>query len=99
MNSICPVGSISVRVSNAGVVLSWAVKAAGRAKVVMSGGPKTPTDDAFLSQVRGVMEAGGAGLAVGRNVWQHPEPLKMAQLMRQVVFENLQISPASKLSA
>ena len=33
------------------------------------------------------MEAGGAGLAVGRNVWQHADPLKMSELLRKVIFE------------
>ena len=61
----------------------------------MSGGPKAPTDEAFLAQVRGAIDAGATGIAVGRNVWQHPEPLKMADLLRQVVFENLQIRPRS----
>jgi len=37
----------------------------------MSGGPKAPTDETFLSQVKGAMDGGAAGLAVGRNVWQH----------------------------
>jgi fructose-bisphosphate aldolase, class I len=71
---------------------AWAVKSAGRSKVFMSGGPKAATDGAFLEQVRGAMDAGATGIAVGRNVWQHPEPLKMADLLRQVVFENLQVA-------
>ena len=66
---------------------SWAVKAAGKALVYMSGGPKAATDQDFLNQVRGVMQAGAAGLAVGRNVWQHEDPLKMAEYLRQVIFE------------
>lgn len=65
---------------------SWAVKSAGKAHVFMSGGPKTPTDEDFLRQVSGVMEAGGTGLAVGRNVWQHPEPLKIAEELKQIIF-------------
>ena len=66
---------------------SWAVKAAGKALVYMSGGPKAPTDEDFLNQVRGVMQAGASGLAVGRNVWQNEDPLHMAQLLKQVIFE------------
>jgi fructose-bisphosphate aldolase, class I len=77
---------------------SWAVKAAGKVKVFMSGGPKASNDEAFLTQVRGAIDSGATGIAVGRNVWQHQEPLKMAQLLRQVVFENLQISTVSKVS-
>lgn len=66
---------------------SWAVKAAGKTRVFMSGGPKAPTDQDFLQQVRGVILAGATGLAVGRNVWQHENPLKMAQYLRQIIFE------------
>lgn len=75
---------------------AWAVKSAGKTKVFMSGGPKAPTDEAFLAQVRGAIDAGATGIAVGRNVWQHAEPLKMADLLRQVVFENLQIASLSR---
>ena len=64
----------------------------------MSGGPKTPTDEAFLSQVRGVMEAGGAGLAVGRNVWQHPDPLKMSEMLRKVIFETKPVPTLTSIS-
>ena len=67
---------------------SWAVKAAGGVKVFMSGGPKAPTDEAFLRQVKGSMDAGAIGLAVGRNVWQHNDPLAMTNHLRQIIFEN-----------
>jgi fructose-bisphosphate aldolase, class I len=91
-------GADAAKIKYTGDPLSfaWAVRSAGKAKVFMSGGPKAATDDAFLSQVRGAIDAGATGIAVGRNVWQHPEPLKMADLLRQVVFENLQIAAAPK---
>lgn len=66
---------------------AWAVKSAGSVKVFMSGGPKAPTEEAFLRQVKGAMDAGATGLAVGRNVWQHREPLKMAEYLRRIIFE------------
>lgn len=65
---------------------SWAVRSAGSVRVFMSGGPKAPTDDDFLLQVRGVIEAGATGLAVGRNVWQNKEPLVMADKLRKIIF-------------
>lgn len=65
---------------------AWAVKAAGGIKVFMSGGPKAPTDGAFLQQVKGVMDAGACGLAVGRNVWQNEDPFAMAASIRRVIF-------------
>jgi fructose-bisphosphate aldolase, class I len=65
---------------------SWAVKSAAGVKVFMSGGPKAPTDEDFLRQVNGVMEAGATGLAVGRNVWQNKDPLAMAGKLKKIIF-------------
>ncbi len=62
------------------------VNIAGDVKVVMSGGSK---DDelAFLERVESVMDAGGRGLAVGRNVWQRENPTEMLDALEQVIFE------------
>ena len=81
-------GADAVKIKYTGdpATFSWAVKSAGGVRVFMSGGPKAPTDDDFLRQVKGVMEAGGTGLAVGRNVWQNKEPLAMAEKLRKVIF-------------
>ncbi len=65
---------------------SWAVKAAAGVRVFMSGGPKAPTDDDFLAQVKGVIQAGATGLAVGRNVWQNSSPLAMAEKLKKIIF-------------
>lgn len=65
---------------------SWAVKSAGRTKVVLSGGPKTETLDEFLETVKSVMAAGAAGVAVGRNVWQQQNPLEALAKIKQIVF-------------
>lgn len=51
----------------------WVCQAAAETKVVLSGGVKTEDPAEFLSVVTAVMEAGGAGVAVGRNVWQRPK--------------------------
>ena len=75
----------------------WAVKSAGKAKVLMSGGPKAPTEEDFLKQVKGVIDAGGAGVAVGRNVWQHEEPLKMAAALRALIIEGKSLDEALRL--
>src|SRR5947207_1487649 len=75
----------------------WAVKAAGLAKVFMSGGPKAPTDETFLSQVKGAMDAGATGLAVGRNVWQHTDPLKMSNALREIIFNGKEVDRALQM--
>ena len=81
-------GADAVKIKYTGdpVSFSWAVKSAAGVRVFMSGGPKAPTDDDFLRQVKGVMEAGGTGLAVGRNVWQNDDPMAMAEKLRRVIF-------------
>jgi class I fructose-bisphosphate aldolase len=65
--------------------MEWAVDAAGDVKVVMSGGSKTD-DYAFLKQVESVIEAGGAGLAVGRNVWQRENPVAILDALEKVIY-------------
>jgi len=89
--------AVKIKYSGSPETFSWAVKAAGLIKVFMSGGPKAPTDETFLSQVKGAMDAGAAGLAVGRNVWQHQEPLKMASALKEIIFNGREVDKALRL--
>lgn len=66
---------------------SWVCRAAGSAtKVVVAGGTKTDTPQDFLQIMRDAKEAGAAGVAVGRNIWQveREEALKTAQALREI---------------
>jgi len=65
---------------------AWAVKSAGRCKVVLSGGPKTANLEDFLETVQSVIKAGAAGVAVGRNVWQAKEPLMVLKKLEKIVY-------------
>jgi len=78
--------AVKIKYTGSPETFSWAVKSAAGVKVFMSGGPKAPTDDDFLKQVKGVIEAGATGLAVGRNVWQNNDPLAMAEKLRKLIF-------------
>ncbi len=93
------VGADAVKIKYTGDMESfkWAVKSAGIIKVFMSGGPKAPTDETFLGQVRGAMDAGATGLAVGRNVWQHQDPLKMATALREIIFNGKGVEKALQM--
>ncbi len=64
-----------------------AVRAAGKTKVVLSGGPKV-SDDKFLEVVSSIMSAGAIGLAVGRNVWQREDPYEITEQIKKIVFNN-----------
>ncbi|MDY6817966.1 MAG: class I fructose-bisphosphate aldolase [Halobacteriales archaeon] len=73
--------------------MEWAVDAAGPVKVIMSGGSKV-SDRAFLESVKTVIDAGGAGLAVGRNVWQRDNPTAMLDALEAVIFEETDVEEA-----
>jgi class I fructose-bisphosphate aldolase len=64
----------------------WLVQAAGKTKIVLSGGPKV-SDEEFLEIVKNIMVAGAIGVAVGRNVWQNPAPLAMAEKIKEIIFQ------------
>ncbi|MWG33246.1 class I fructose-bisphosphate aldolase [Halomarina oriensis] len=73
--------------------MEHAVQMAGKTKVVMSGGSKT-TDREFLQSVKAVMDAGGKGLAVGRNVWQRENPTALLDSLEKVIFEGASVDAA-----
>jgi class I fructose-bisphosphate aldolase len=75
----------------------WAVKSAGKVKVFMSGGPKASTEIDFLTQVQGVIDAGGSGVAVGRNVWQSKDPLKISKALKDMIFEGRRVEELKEL--
>jgi fructose-bisphosphate aldolase/2-amino-3,7-dideoxy-D-threo-hept-6-ulosonate synthase len=55
--------------------------------VVIAGGPKTDSDIALLQMVRDSVEAGGRGVSIGRNVFQHDDIAFITRAMGKVVFE------------
>ena len=73
--------------------MEWAVDAAGPVKVVMSGGSKTD-DRSFLESVNAVLDAGGSGLAVGRNVWQRENAMEMLDALEALIFEEASVDDA-----
>ncbi len=65
--------------------LQWAVKSAGKTKVVVAGGTKKGEKE-LLNQIREIIDSGCIGLAIGRNVWQHPKPLEITKKIKEIVF-------------
>lgn len=64
----------------------WVVRAAGKTGVLAQGGKKT--DWVNLDEdITGVMTAGAKGIAIGRNVWQDPEPNGVARKLSEIVFK------------
>jgi DhnA family fructose-bisphosphate aldolase class Ia len=54
--------------------------------VLFLGGPRHEEGrDRVLEEVRDVMEGGGAGMAIGRTIYQDPDPAEMAGLLGELV--------------
>ncbi len=56
--------------------------------VVIAGGEKMDTDRDILEMVRGAMLAGGAGVSIGRNVFQHKDPEKILKAISKIVHKD-----------
>lgn len=55
--------------------------------IVVAGGGKAPDGMRFLERVKGIIEAGATGLAVGRNIFQHERPQDFLKAVCAVVHE------------
>lgn len=65
--------------------------------VVIAGGPKMESTQDFLQMVYDSLQAGGAGLSVGRNVFQHPRRVQLLQALRGLVHENWSVEQSLAL--
>jgi class I fructose-bisphosphate aldolase len=70
------------------------VVAASCIPVVIAGGPKLESTRDFLVMVHDSIQAGGAGLSVGRNVFQHKRPDLLTQALARVVHEDVSVDEA-----
>ncbi|MFH1510837.1 MAG: hypothetical protein ABIF10_04035 [Candidatus Woesearchaeota archaeon] len=75
--------------------LKWQLKSAGKAKMMIAGGAKT-TEKKFLQEAYDVISCGCYGIAVGRNIWQHKEPLRITRALKKIIFENSAAETAIK---
>jgi DhnA family fructose-bisphosphate aldolase class Ia len=62
--------------------------------VMLSGGPISDDPKDFLQVMKDVMDAGGRGCAVGRNLWQYREPLKMLDAIKAIVHKGASVEEA-----
>ncbi|MCY4089812.1 MAG: 2-amino-3,7-dideoxy-D-threo-hept-6-ulosonate synthase [Caldilineaceae bacterium] len=53
--------------------------------VVIAGGPKKETIRAALEMVEDAIACGAAGVALGRNVWQNPDPVRMTAALVDII--------------
>lgn len=65
--------------------------------VIMAGGPKCETERQVLEFVHDGMQKGAAGINLGRNVWQSPNPEPMAKALRAVIHCNATVDQAVEI--
>jgi fructose-bisphosphate aldolase/2-amino-3,7-dideoxy-D-threo-hept-6-ulosonate synthase len=61
--------------------------------VVIAGGSKG-TDEQTLAMVRGAMDAGAAGVSMGRSIFQHDHPEKITRAVAAVIHDDASASEA-----
>lgn len=62
--------------------------------VVIAGGPKMDSNQQLLEMVYGSLEAGGAGLSIGRNIFQAEDPTLLVKALHGVVHDDLEVDQA-----
>ncbi|NJE07376.1 fructose-bisphosphate aldolase [Thermococcus sp. M39] len=72
------------------------VDAAAGVPVLLSGGAKAKNPFEFLKIVYDVIEAGGAGAVVGRNIFQRENPEPMIKALLRVIHRNEEPEEAAK---
>ncbi len=91
-------GADIVKVSYTGSVKTFREVVAGcSVPVVIAGGEKMDSDRAILEMVKGAIDAGGAGVSIGRNVFQHANPTRMVAAIAAVVNDQVSVKEALKM--
>jgi DhnA family fructose-bisphosphate aldolase class Ia len=67
------------------------------APVVILGGAKAGGERDMLAKIKAAIDAGGAGVAIGRHIWQAPDPARMTAAVVAIVHDNASVDEAMKL--
>ncbi|MCS7112917.1 MAG: 2-amino-3,7-dideoxy-D-threo-hept-6-ulosonate synthase [Nitrososphaerota archaeon] len=66
------------------------------APILVLGGPPTDSVESFLSMIGDSIEAGARGAVIGRNVWQHSNPIGMVKALSGIVHGYTSVEEAMK---
>jgi predicted phospho-2-dehydro-3-deoxyheptonate aldolase len=93
-------GADIIKVVYTGSVESFAKVVEGcTVPVVIAGGAKMGSDEEIFHMVQGALEAGAAGVSIGRNAFQHKDPTKMVRALSKIVHEVASIEEAVAILA
>ncbi|MGA1839186.1 MAG: 2-amino-3,7-dideoxy-D-threo-hept-6-ulosonate synthase [bacterium] len=62
--------------------------------VVIAGGEKMETDMQVMEMVKGSLDAGGRGVSIGRNAFQHRDPKRLVWAISQMVHHDWSVEQA-----
>lgn len=62
--------------------------------VVVLGGSSSQEPRDLLTSIKGALEAGARGVAVGRNIWHYAEPDKMTAAIRAIIHDEATVDQA-----
>jgi fructose-bisphosphate aldolase/2-amino-3,7-dideoxy-D-threo-hept-6-ulosonate synthase len=65
--------------------------------VIIAGGPKCKTEQEILQTAYESIKAGGAGLSIGRNVFQHENPTLIVKALSAIVHKGVSVEQALKI--
>ena len=65
--------------------------------VIIAGGPKCKTQQEILQTAYESIKAGGAGLSIGRNVFQHENPTLIVRALSAIVHKRVSVEQALKI--
>lgn len=59
--------------------------------IIVLGGERVANDRELLQNVRGALDAGAAGVAIGRNIWGHAQPEQITRALASVIHSNISV--------
>jgi fructose-bisphosphate aldolase, class I len=65
--------------------------------VLVLGGERMNTDRVALDLTHGAVAAGAAGIVMGRNIWQAPDPAGMVRALRASIHDRASVDAAAAL--
>ncbi len=66
------------------------------APVVILGGSKKVSEEKLLTEIKEAISVGGAGVAMGRNIWNHEDPARFASAIAKLIHEDCSVEAALK---
>ncbi|MGI8604181.1 MAG: class I fructose-bisphosphate aldolase [Verrucomicrobiales bacterium] len=66
--------------------------------VIVLGGAAMDNETSLFEMVRNAMDGGASGIAIGRNVWQHHKPERIARALHDLVHTDAEVALALSIA-